>query len=222
MTATVFNYCERGQDPSFWAEPLNAVTNGAFILAAIAALPLLMRPYRAADLGLVALTAAIGVGSFLFHTFATGWAGAADVIPILLFMLLAVFVLFKRLFNAPWWAALGGVLIFMACMVGAFRLRALGVSFNGSIGYGPALMFLLLGGAVLWAKGRVEGVWLAAAGATFFVSLVNRSLDWELCEATGQIGAHFVWHLLNGLTLYLVMRGLFAATTPGRRAPHAA
>ena len=33
----IFIYCERGQDPSFWAEPLNAVTNAAFILAAIAA-----------------------------------------------------------------------------------------------------------------------------------------------------------------------------------------
>ena len=33
----IFIYCERGQDPSFWAEPLNAVSNAAFIIAALVA-----------------------------------------------------------------------------------------------------------------------------------------------------------------------------------------
>ena len=26
----VYSYCERGGDPGFWAEPLNAISNGAF------------------------------------------------------------------------------------------------------------------------------------------------------------------------------------------------
>ena len=34
--ATIFDYCERGLSTAFWAEPLNAVTNGGFILAALA------------------------------------------------------------------------------------------------------------------------------------------------------------------------------------------
>lgn len=34
----VFNYCERGADPSFWAEPVNAVSNGAFLVAAVLAI----------------------------------------------------------------------------------------------------------------------------------------------------------------------------------------
>ncbi len=30
--AKIYNYCERGQDRAFWAEPLNAVSNAAFIM----------------------------------------------------------------------------------------------------------------------------------------------------------------------------------------------
>jgi hypothetical protein len=31
----VYSYCERGGDPTFWAEPLNAISNGAFIIAVL-------------------------------------------------------------------------------------------------------------------------------------------------------------------------------------------
>ena len=33
----VYNYCERGGDPGFWAEPLNAISNGAFVIAGLIA-----------------------------------------------------------------------------------------------------------------------------------------------------------------------------------------
>jgi len=87
----VFRYCERGSDPSFWAEPLNAVSNAAFILAAIAAgISYTRRPRNEPAPGVIALILLvfiIGIGSFLFHTFATRWAAMADVIPIGIFML---------------------------------------------------------------------------------------------------------------------------------------
>ena len=38
-------YCER-VGPEFWSEPVNAVTNGAFIIAGIVALVLAMRARR--------------------------------------------------------------------------------------------------------------------------------------------------------------------------------
>ncbi|MEG3860157.1 hypothetical protein [Microcoleus sp. herbarium12] len=36
---------------------------------------------------LISLVTSIGIGSTLFHTFATEWAGLLDVIPIMLFQL---------------------------------------------------------------------------------------------------------------------------------------
>src|SRR5687768_2996924 len=87
----LFRYCERGADAAFWAEPLNALSNIAFLAAALAAgRELAGRPTggrRHFEALLVVLVAVIGVGSFLFHTLATRWAMYADVIPIGLFML---------------------------------------------------------------------------------------------------------------------------------------
>ena len=73
------NYCERTAD-TFWAEPINATTNLAFIIAAY----MLLRVYKQQKLQdrslltLIALVAIIGAGSFLFHTFANGLTLLAD------------------------------------------------------------------------------------------------------------------------------------------------
>ena len=65
--AAVDGYCER-LGPGLWAEPVNAVTNAAFLVAAA------VMWWRCAGLwwsrALCAVLAAIGVGSGLFHTFA--------------------------------------------------------------------------------------------------------------------------------------------------------
>ena len=78
----IFNYCERGGNPAFWAEPLNAVSNAAFIIAALLATrEYFSRPSGQrgiAEAGLILLVYVIGIGSFLFHTYATRWAAIAD------------------------------------------------------------------------------------------------------------------------------------------------
>ena len=106
MPDKIFNYCERGQDPGFWAEPLNAVTNTAFLIAAVVCLVIALRSQRADGpvLWLICVTAAIGVGSFLFHTFAEPWAALADVLPIAIFIL-SFFVLSMRCFAGLSWTA---------------------------------------------------------------------------------------------------------------------
>jgi len=71
-TRAVDAYCER-TGPEYWAEPVNALTNAAFLIAALvmwrrtAGLPL------ARVLCLILFV--IGLGSYLFHTHATLWAG---------------------------------------------------------------------------------------------------------------------------------------------------
>src|SRR5688500_8385384 len=80
-------YCER-VGPGLLAEPLNAITNVSFLLAAWAAWVLASR-VGALSWGvrvLVALAASVGVGSILWHTFATPWALILDTVPILLFI----------------------------------------------------------------------------------------------------------------------------------------
>ena len=71
MGRKLFEYCERGFDPGFWAEPLNAITNAAFIIAAAMATMMWLRipaaERRWVDAWLLLVLYAIGIGSFLLH-----------------------------------------------------------------------------------------------------------------------------------------------------------
>lgn len=80
-------YCER-TDPSFWAEPVNALTNVSFLIAAAVAF-VQWRRAGANDrpvFALILITATIGIGSFIFHTIATRGAALFDTIPIAVFI----------------------------------------------------------------------------------------------------------------------------------------
>jgi hypothetical protein len=80
MDQTIFDpidaYCER-MGPGLWGEPLNALTNLAFLVAAVICALRLDAPRPPMGMALVATLAAIGVASGLFHTFANGLDGAS-------------------------------------------------------------------------------------------------------------------------------------------------
>lgn len=220
----IFNYCERSVDPSFWAEPLNAWSNAAFCIAALVALrQLWVRgeiAKRPAELALCAMVFTVGVGSFLFHTFATPWAARADVIPIAIFMYAYVAYALRRLLKLNWLLVLLGLAAFgysyvmarqIACppilvdIVSASRGKCL----NGTIGYTPAFFALVIVAFALLVVRRPAWQWIAAAAVAFFCSMVFRTFDLEVCNATAiagyRTGTHFMWHLLNGLTTYLLL-----------------
>src|SRR5262249_48656375 len=86
-SAPIDLYCER-TDASFWAEPANALTNVAFLIAAAAAFWLWRRAGSRnwPALALSVVVVAVGIGSFASHTLATRGAMLADVIPIAIFI----------------------------------------------------------------------------------------------------------------------------------------
>lgn len=223
----VFNYCERGLDPGFWAEPLNAVSNAAFIMAAGAAAARLAVPMARPCSGagerivlwlLIMLVGAIGVGSFLFHTFATRWALIADVGPITLFMV-AYLAYALRTFLGVGWVAIALILpafVYAGSLAGGLSCGSSTAAgggpqpcLNGSLGYAPALVSLLVIGWLARRRGEAAGSTLLAAGAVFLVSAALRTIDRDVCSATELLGhvrgTHALWHTLNAVTLYLLL-----------------
>lgn len=205
-------YCER-TDAAFWAEPVNAVSNAAFLVAAAFA----WRQWSRAGgrdgpaLALIALVAVIGIGSFLFHTFANRWSLLADVIPIQLFMLGMFGIMLRRLLRWPLTWAVPGTAAFLACGLLAPRLApvlGLGAGAGAALGYGTGLVaMLVLGGRAviaLPAPRREAGRALLAAAAVFAVSLTLRQLDLRICTDL-PLGTHFLWHVLNAVTLALLL-----------------
>ncbi|WP_227270595.1 ceramidase domain-containing protein [Roseobacter weihaiensis] len=196
-TRAVDAYCER-MGPEYWAEPVNAITNLAFIVAAL----VMWRRSAGVVLArvLCAVLFAIGVGSFLFHTHAQAWAGMADVVPILLFILIYIFAINRAAFDLGPWAALGLTALFFpyaGMMVPAFSLIP---GLGGSAGYAPVPLLIFLYAAFLRRTQPDLARGLALGAALLVVSLTFRTLDEPLCAVVPG-GTHFMWHLLNALML---------------------
>ncbi len=178
---------------------------------------------------LAGLVVVIGIGSFLFHTHATAWAAIADVAPIGLFMLLYFGAALRSLIGLPLGWAMASTVAFAACLWAAGRMTCDpggGVEFaggggrclNGSVGYLPALAAMLAIGGVLALKRHPAARSLFTAGGLFAVSLTFRSVDQSLCGQTviagTPLGTHFLWHTLNALMLFVLVRALILYARP--------
>ena len=140
-------YCER-LDPSFWAEPINAISNLSFIVAGFF-IWRLRSPHSALMATLMIL---IGLGSFSFHTFANRLTGLLDVVAIALYLVAFAFLIPKQWSRSSLLIQMGSVLLLIVSIVLAHLLMS------------------------------------------------HLKLDIPLCDSIG--GSHWLWHLLNGLTLY--------------------
>jgi hypothetical protein len=204
-------YCER-TDPSFWSEPLNALTNLAFLFAAAATLHAWRRAGRVAvDAWLLAaLIMLIGAGSFLFHTYATVWAGWLDVLFILAFIYVFLGCFLRRVARWRWPAVAAGLAaywLFARALTAPFPPGAL----NGSYSYLPPLAALALLGVWAARRGHASARRLGAAAGVFTVSLALRTIDQTVCDAW-PLGTHFLWHCLNAVVLYLAATSLAPRT----------
>jgi len=205
MTDYIDGYCER-LAPGFWGEPLNAVTNLSFLIAAWLIWRAALRagtadrPALLIPLALLALT---GIGSFLFHTFANGWSAIADTAALSLCLIATLYAGARVWLGHSWLTAL----IWPAMMVGAAVLLGAGLPFiPGAFYLGP----LAAGAVMTWALYRRDHPawrWVGGAVLVFVPSFIARSLDISLCESFPS-GTHFVWHVLNGVVLGLAIRPL--------------
>jgi hypothetical protein len=196
-------YCER-TDPSFWAEPVNALTNAAFLVAACAAF-IEWRRRGTLDvpvLLLIAVTASIGIGSFLFHTIATRGAVLFDTIPIAGFVYGYLLLALRRFLGLRVLPAIGIVLAFVL-VTQAASIAVPEQTLNGSVDYLPSLVGLAVVGFLL--RATPHGRLIMGAAGVFALSLAFRTIDMRVCPAF-PLGTHFLWHVLNAGVLYLMLR----------------
>ena len=195
--AAVDGYCER-TGPGYWAEPVNALTNMAFLAAAVVIWPR-VRGLPAGQ-GMVVLLAVIGVGSWMFHTHANRLTGLMDVVPILAFILSYVFVASRDFLQLrPWQAGLiaAAFLPYAMALVPLFGTIPF---LRVSAFYWPVPKMILIFAWLVRTTAPVTARGLASGAGVLTLSLVFRSLDGALC-AGFPLGTHFMWHLLNAVML---------------------
>jgi len=198
-------YCER-LAPGLFGEPLNTLSNAVFLLAAwlLARDARRLGAWRPDTALLIALVAAVGIGSSAFHMLATSEAQWLDVIPILLFQLTFLWIYARRALH---WRAIASGALLAAFFALSFYAREFTALLNGSLGYAPALVAIFALGLHERSVRRAEPPLLLIAAAVFAVSLGLRTIDIAACEHLPH-GTHLFWHLLNGLVVYISGRAL--------------
>lgn len=224
----VDGYCER-LAPGLWAEPANALSNIAFLAAAVA-LWRIMAAVQARDGRTIPaearllpiLVLLVGIGSALFHMLATRWAGLLDSLFILLFCCVFFYAFLRQALSVPGWAALLTSIAFGFISYAFPKLFAPG-TLNGSVGYLPYLAVLLAMTLSLIWRGAPAGRVFGLGVVVFGVSLTLRTVDLDVCPRF-PAGTHFVWHLLNAYLLCLVSSALLTGRTraPSSAAPRTA
>jgi hypothetical protein len=207
-------YCER-LHPDFWGEPINALSNAGFLLAAYCVWRLIKsRGLKTSVTAwiLMLMIAVIGIGSFLFHTFAVRWALFADVIPISIYQVLFLAFYLRQVARL---SVLKVGIWLIAFFAVTYGFAALPVQWlNGSLSsYGSAWLFIAGLGVYHWRTCKHEPMALLLAAGVFSLSLLFRSADMAVCQYLS-IGTHMFWHLLNSVVLYLTTRAFLLNLRP--------
>ena len=213
-------YCER-LGPGLLEEPLNLVSNGCFLLAALWLWRLSAKAYQPGHSILVpkvvfdrlaALIFAVGVGSGLYHSFARLWAMWADVIPIGIFLFSFLAVYLRYIMRQKFRGILLGLAAFLAINV-IIGLAIKPDWVNNSQQYFATVLTLIVMGRSLERRQYLGSYYFYWAAGMFSLSLIFRSVDMAICSSL-EIGTHFLWHVINALVLAFVMRGMLLVKSP--------
>lgn len=199
-------YCERSSS-GFFAEPLNAISNIAFIFAGFGIYKLLTKnKIRKIEYKVILLLILlIGVGSFLWHTIRNPYTLLLDAIPVALIVALITYILLSKLIEKKLFA----LLIVALLLAGRFFISSFAPtdSISSLIRNGiNAIVFLVL---IIWTfkkygKVAFEGLIVLVI---YLLAITMRTVDLEVCS-TFSMGTHFLWHIFNALAVYLAVRFL--------------
>lgn len=202
-----FNYCERNS-LEFFAEPLNAVTNILFIVVSA----FLLFRYKNKEKPFLALIIfMIGISSFLYHTIPIGIWGALDVFFILLYILFYLSFAINKFF------ILSRIISIFISIAFLFICYFFGNFFKNTIigttsYYLPIVFALYILYFLFKKKVAIKKEYFFYSAVIFSISVMFRALDYYLCSFL-HIGTHFIWHILNALTLYFLGKFYYLNST---------
>src|SRR5947199_2685038 len=167
--APIDAYCER-IEPGLFGEPLNALSNISFFLAAAWA----AKAARAARADwpvwlLISVVLLIGLGSLAFHVFANQWSVLADVVPITLFIYGYLAFALRRLLAMSWVGIAASLAVLFAADALIDRATPPGF-FNGSGPYLPPLVASLIVALPLRARAHPASSYILAASTCRLLS----------------------------------------------------
>ncbi len=199
-----YSYCER-TDSAFWSEPLNAVSNLSFFLIAVI---LYFKFKNNKNNTALYLLTIIGFSSFLYHTVSNIYFAIIDSIAIITFVFYYLYCIHHKIFNFSRMYSL--LLCTIVILIYIPILYFLKESIIGSsIVYMPMLINIILYAFISYIFNKRKPNLLVYASILFIISLAFRTLDYKICAVLKSYGTHFVWHILNSITIYFLIKFLY-------------
>lgn len=198
-------YCEQFGGIGF--QHLNIISNIFFILSVVVCLKKRKSQgdLQTRDYFLTGLFLLVGVGSLLWHLMPNNATDYADTLPIILFALIALILITRKIFikNIP----LQIVSVFSILLIGLFLEQL--PFFNGSMPYVFLLLIFVAITHFFKNKNRDASRNFRTASLLFFVGILARTFDLFLCNYI-PIGTHFLWHILVASMGYFLLLGISA------------
>lgn len=197
-------YCERvGYGP--FDEPLNAISNLAFVIAAVLAAKHI-RAFPDTPCGakwLPWILGAVAVGSTLYHTLRSPVTFVVDLLPLITFVLAGIFLVLRRFM-----AKLSEAVVVATAFIGlqiVVLIIAPNDFLNDSTPHVLTFVFILLL-MVPIARRYYSLLWQVVPIVAFYaLGIVFRTIDMVLCQWL-PFGTHFLWHIAGAATGYYVVR----------------
>ena len=168
---TMDAYCER-VGMGVFAEPLNAVSNVSFLLAALAAWVLATRTgaLSAGVRVLIAIGASVGIGRILWHTYPNMLTLILDIVPILIFICWFIWLYTRNVIGMRSLFAVASVAAFLLATFLAFPFSGV---LHGAIVYSPGLIVTLVLGVLHAREQRSARFTLLAAAGVYLAALFS-------------------------------------------------
>ena len=196
-------YCESGVG-LFYTQPVNTISNIALLIAAYFAYRLIKIKYvnNKTIKILPFILAVTGIGSILWHGMPNLLTGFADTLPLSALVLVSFFFLLDKLLRKRelvWKILLAFILVEIPFI---FHILP---SLNGFVPYLIVLVFGVFLSYGLVKKYKILTLHLVTIVALFAIAFFFRTIDHTVCPVFST-GTHFIWHILNALVFYLLIR----------------
>jgi hypothetical protein len=197
-------YCERvGHGP--FDEPLNAISNLAFAIAAVLA-AMRIRAFPGASSGAKQLPwtlGAVAVGSTLYHTFRSPVTFVVDLLPLIAFILGAIFLVLRRIMTRSSEVIGVGTAFIGLQIVVLFVVP--NDYLNGSTPHVLTFGFILLLMVPITRRYGSLVLQVVPIATLYALGIVFRTVDMALCPWL-PTGTHFLWHIAGAAAGYSIVR----------------
>ena len=187
-------YCEQLLQIGW--EPINTISNIAFIFAGIFAFYYFSNEKSVFTFILPILLILVGVGSSWWHISHTHYGDIADTFFILIFASVVSVLFFRKLLDS-WTKVLLSFFVLLGITFFTEQLDCL----NGSLPYVVLFVALIIGSIFYAKKFSSLKPLLITTITTFGIAIIFRSIDVLVCPSIS-FGTHFLWHILVAVLGY--------------------